>query len=49
LNSNNKSSISKIKIIEDGIKSDYIFNSIYEVTKTKNNLLDILDSINANN
>lgn len=49
LNSNNKSSISKIKIIEDGIKSDYIFNSIYEVTKTKNNLLDMLDSINANN
>jgi predicted ATPase len=44
-----KSTISRIKINRSGIKSKYIFDNTYNITKEKNQLLDIMDIIDADN
>jgi len=44
---NGKSSISKVPINKEGINNKYIFENTYALTKEKNKLLDLLDSING--
>jgi len=43
----NKSTVKRIKVDKYGINSKYIFDNTYALTKEKNKLLDLLDTIDA--
>lgn len=47
LNDEKKSNISRVKISNYGIENKYIFDNTYNITKEKNDLYDLMDSLDA--